>query len=199
MFIVACFIKIIYVVWLANEPLLDLVVKVIANAIWFIMGMLITIIPFKKSKLADRLAIGAMLLAYILSYFVYAKSNTNAKIQFVFASIFVLIITYLFQSKEYYKTDGVVEHSVRYFMPVYVLHTIIATGMCTILLKFGIVSGILHFIIDFCISIIIPVIIYLITEKHWLLLFFFEPIKAIKLKKIRIKLEVEYDENEAVD
>ena len=52
------------------------------------MGMLITIIPFKKSKLADRLAIGAMLLACILSYFVYAKSNTNAIIQFVFASIF---------------------------------------------------------------------------------------------------------------
>lgn len=100
MFIVACLIKIIYVVWLVNEPLPDLVVKVMMNAIWFIMGMLITIIPFKKSKIVDKLAVGAMLLVCILSYFVYAKSNTNAIIQFVFASIFVLIITYLFQSKE---------------------------------------------------------------------------------------------------
>lgn len=182
MFIVACLIKIIYVVWLVNEPLPDLVVKVMMNAIWFIMGMLITIIPFKKNKIVDKLAVGAMLLVCILSYFVYAKSNTNAIIQFVFASIFVLIITYLFQSKDHYKTDGIVEHSVKYFMPVYVLHTIVAAGIRTVLLKLGIASGILHFVIGFGVSIFIPVIIYMVAENKWWLLFFFEPIKAIKLK-----------------
>lgn len=182
LFIVACLIKILYVVWLVSKPLPDLIVKVMVSAIWFIMGMLITIIPFKKSKLADRLAIGAMLLACILSYIVYCKINTNAIIQFVFASIFVLIITYLFQSKEHYKTDGVVEHSVKYFMPVYVLHTIVAAGIRTVLLKLGIASGILHFVIGFGVSIFIPAIVYMVAENKWWLLFFFEPIKAIKLK-----------------
>lgn len=180
--IISCFIKIIYVVWLTNKALPDLAVKVMACAIWFCMDMLITAFSFKKTKLADRLTIVVILITCILSYFIYAKLNTNAIIQFVFSTIFVLTITYLFQSKENYRTDGVVEHSVKYFMPVYVLHTIVAAGIRTVLLKLGIASGILHFVIGFGVSIFIPVIIYMVAENKWWLLFFFEPIKAIKLK-----------------
>lgn len=144
--------------------------------------MLITATPFKKSKLADGTAAGMVILACILSYFVYSTPTDNAKAQFIFASIFVLVITYFFQSKEQYKTDGLVSHSAKYFMPVYVLHTIVAAGVRTVLLKIGISSGILHFMIGFSVSVFVPIVIYIIAEKQWWLLFWFEPIKAMKLR-----------------
>ena len=99
-----------------------------------------------------------------------------------FASIFVLVITYFFQSKEQYKTDRLVNHSAKYFMPVYVLHTIVAAGVRTVLLKIGISSGVLHFMIGFGVSVFVPAVIYMIAEKQWWLLFWFEPIKAMKLR-----------------
>lgn len=73
-------------------------------------------------------------------------------------------------------------HSAKYFMPVYVLHTIVAAGVRTVLLKIGISSGILHFMIGFSVSVFVPIVIYIIAEKQWWLLFWFEPIKAMKLR-----------------
>lgn len=105
MVVIACFMKIIYVGWLADKAIPDLVAKVMASAVWFCIGMLITATPFKKSKLADGIAAGMVILACILSYYVYSTPTDNAKAQFIFASIFVLVITYFFQSKEQYKTD----------------------------------------------------------------------------------------------
>ena len=108
--VIACFMKIIYVWWLCGrEPFR---IAAMASAAW-LHGMLITATPFKKSKLADGIAAGIMILACILSYFVYGTPTDNAKVQFIFASIFVLVITYFFQSKEQYKTDGLVDHSVK--------------------------------------------------------------------------------------
>lgn len=182
MVVIACFMKIIYVGWLADKAIPDLVAKVMASAVWFCIGMLITATPFKKSKLADGIAAGMVILACILSYYVYSTPTDNAKAQFIFASIFVLVITYFFQSKEQYKTDGLVNHSAKYFMPVYVLHTIVAAGVRTVLLKIGISSGILHFMIGFSVSVFVPIVIYIIAEKQWWLLFWFEPIKAMKLR-----------------
>ena len=165
MVVIACFMKIIYVGWLADKAIPDLVAKVMASAVWFCIGMLITATPFKKSKLADGMAAGMVILACILSYFVYSTPTDNAKAQFIFASIFVLVITYFFQSKEQYKTDGLVNHSAKYFMPVYVLHTIVAAGVRTVLLKIGISSGILHFMIGFSVSVFVP-ILYAYWKKY---------------------------------
>ena len=69
-----------------------------------LMGMLITTTPFKKSKLADGISAGIVILACVLSYFVYGTPTDNVKAQFIFAGLFVLVITYFFQSKERYKT-----------------------------------------------------------------------------------------------
>ena len=92
MVVIACFMKIIYVGWLADKAIPDLVAKVMASAVWFCIGMLITATPFKKSKLADGIAAGMVILACILSYFVYSTPTDNAKAQFIFASIFDYIL-----------------------------------------------------------------------------------------------------------
>ena len=179
----SCLIKVIYVGWLANKALPDLLAKVMTSALWFCIGMLITEFPFKKSKRVSAVAAGSIFAAVVISYFVYSLPNENKMVQFLFAAVFVVTITYFFQSKEHYKENGLVSRSVKYFMPVYVLHTIVTAGMRTVLLKIGITSGILHFVIGLCVSIFVPIGIYAIAEKHWWLLLWFEPIKAIRIKK----------------
>lgn len=183
MVILACLVKIIYISCLIDKSIPDLVEKVMANAVWFCMGMLITEYSFKKNKIINIFAIGSILLAFILSYFIYAIPNENVKTQFIFAGIFVITITYFFQSKEDYNINGLVNHSSKYFMPIYVLHTIVAAGIRIALLKIGISLCVVHFVIGFCVSIFVPIIIYNIAEKYWWLLFWFEPIKAMKQRK----------------
>ena len=36
--------------------------------------------------------------------------------------------------------------------------------------------------IGFSVSVFVPIVIYIIAEKQWWLLFWFEPIKAMKLR-----------------
>lgn len=184
MCVLTCIIKVLYVVWLSDKaPIPDSIAKVMTSALWFCMGMTIAEFPFKKNKIFSVVAGGSIILACFFSYFVYWRPNESKLIQFCFASVFTIAITYLFQSKEQYDSNGLVRYSVRYFMPVYVLHTIAAAGVRTILLKIGITSGVLHFIIGCGVSVFIPIVIYMIAEKHWWLLFWFEPIKALKMRK----------------
>ena len=177
-----CFIKVIYVVWLADKAIPDLVAKVMTSALWFCIGMMLTEFPFKKSKTASVIAMWSITSACFFSYIVYGIPNENRMIQFCFASVFTIAITYFFQSKEQYDSNGLVSYSVKYFMPVYVLHTIVAAGVRTLLLKIGITSGILDFIVGCAVSVFVPVVIYTIAERRWWLLFWFEPIKAMKLR-----------------
>lgn len=179
----AVLIKVIYVICLADVGLPDPVAKIMVCAIWFCVGMLITEFPFKKSRILSGAAVAGIIFASVFSLLVYRTPNDDAKVQFLLAIVFVLTITYFFQSKEHYNTHGIVSHSVKYFMPIYVLHTIVAAGVRTILLKVGVSSGVLHFFIGLVISIFAPVIIYAISEKHWWILFWFEPLKAVKVKR----------------
>lgn len=183
MVVLTSVLKIFYVVGLADKAIPDLLEQVMASALWFCLGMLITEFPFKRNKVASLVAIGSIFIVGGISYIVYKVPNENKFVQFLIAVVFVVAITYFFQSKENYNTNGLVGGCVKYFMPVYVLHTIAAAGMRTVLLKMGIYSGILHFAIGICMSFFVPAGVYTIAEKRWWLLIWFEPIKAIRMKK----------------
>ena len=179
----AVIIKVIYVMCLADAGLPDPVAKIMVCAIWFCMGMLITEFPFKKTKALSWIAGVGIVCASILSLLIYSTPNDDVKVQFLLASVFVVTITYFFQSREHYNANGIVSYSVKYFMPVYAMHTIVAAGVRTVLLKVGVSSGVIHFFIGLVVSISVPVVVYEIAEKHWWMLFWFEPLKALKLKK----------------
>lgn len=179
----SCLVKIICIVCLADKEVSDLLTKVMMNALWFCMGMLITEFPFRRNKAASTVSGGCIIFGGIISYFVYGTPNEDKMVQFFFAAVFVIAITYFFQSKDCYSTNGIVNLCVKYFMPVYVQHTIVAAGIRIVLLKIGVSSIILHFVIGLCVSIFVPVVIYNVAEKYWWLLLWFEPLKALKMKK----------------
>ena len=67
-------------------------------------------------------------------------------------------------------------------MPVYLMHTIFAAGVRIALLKIGIHALGVHIIVGGIASVIIPMVVYEIAKNNWWLLFWIEPIKAIKIK-----------------
>lgn len=98
MVVIACFMKIIYVGWLADKAI-GFGCKSDGKCCLVLHRNADYSDSIQKSKLADGIAAGMVILACILSYFVYSTPTDNAKAQFIFASIFVLVITYFFKAK----------------------------------------------------------------------------------------------------
>ena len=65
----------------------------------------------------EELATAVLTLAGAIAFSYIAKA------QFIFDSIFVLVITYFFQSKEQYKTDGLVNYA--FFLTLSIVHRLI--------------------------------------------------------------------------
>ena len=110
--------------------------------------------------------------------------NADRGLQFLIAALFVYsIIAIAVNAKELQKYALVFSKLGCFFMPVYVLHTICAAGIRSVLLKLGIDSFCINMIVGLAVSIVAPMVIYQISLSHWAMLFFFEPVKALKLRE----------------
>lgn len=182
-FVGAVFLKVLYVVWLCNFNLPDVVNKILANLVWFLLGMLISEIYMSKTLIKDWMNVVIFGVGLGISWIYYSKPIENNVLQFVIGSCMIFPILYFFMSISPDKEGRFVHKLNQYFMPVYVLHTIIAAMLRSILLKIGIENFLLHFSIELIASILIPIVIYEIASKNWMLLFWFEPVKALKMKR----------------
>ena len=182
-FVGAVFFKVLYVVWLCNFNLPDIVNKILANLVWFLLGMLISEIYMSKTLIKDWMNVVILGVGLGISWIYYSKPLENNVLQFVIGSCMIFPILYFFMSISPDKEGRFVHKLNQYFMPVYVLHTIIAAMLRSILLKIGIANFLLHFSIELIASILIPIVIYEIASKNWILLFWFEPVKALKMKR----------------
>ena len=104
-------------------------------------------------------------------------------IQFIIATFFVYAFVCLFALIIGEREEKVVVRLNKFFMPIYLIHTIAAAGTRTLLLKLGVSSLMSHFVWGLLVSILIPVLLYEIAEKKWWLLFWIEPSTAIKMKR----------------
>lgn len=182
-FVITIVLKLIYIIFLHTFNLPDIVSKVLANAIWFVMGMILTKSEIVKTKGKSLSCMILFVIGISISYLFYKAPRNIAYIQFLVGICFVIPIIYFFIIKcENYKTLNMNKLG-KYFMPVYVLHTIVAAMFRSVLLKIGIHSFIVHFFVGLIVSIMIPVVIYNLAEKKWFLLFWFEPMKALKMKR----------------
>ena len=136
-----------------------------------------------KTLIKDWMNVVILGVGLGISWIYYSKPLENNVLQFVIGSCMIFPILYFFMSISPDKEGRFVHKLNQYFMPVYVLHTIIAAMLRSILLKIGIANFLLHFSIELIASILIPIVIYEIASKNWILLFWFEPVKALKMKR----------------
>lgn len=150
---IALGLRCIKVIW-GNAPIYQiyLVSKISENLIWFVLGMLIATIGSKKlSKPILGTILGVTFI--ILSILLQKSKNEWVSLSLgLLACIAVLMI--VVGAKEM----KVMNIAASYTMPIFLMHTLFAAPVRTILMKVGINSAILHVSIGILISFIGPIL-----------------------------------------
>lgn len=182
-FLISVIVKVVYVFvpWLIEFP--DIIGKVAGNAIWFSFGMILTDCGLLKTILNKAAMVICFLIGILLSLINYQVNCDSMTVQFIIAAMFVYAFVCLFAVIIGDKGSNIVPKLSKYFMPVFLMHTIVAAGFRTVLLKIGINSFAAHFSVGLLVSIFVPVLLYGIARRKWWLLFWIEPSKAIKMKR----------------
>lgn len=157
---------------------------VFANEIWFVIGMCLCVIDvsrFFKKKASCLWGIGLAIIFGVCSV-VISKKNVNEIISFFFGMLaciaVVLIIGYNFKNNVQKRVWGI---GAKYTMPIFLMHTIFAAALRSVLFKFGISNSIIHVILGLIISFGGPIIAAEIMCRFKVLEFFLYPTKYVNV------------------
>lgn len=158
---------------------------ILSNEIWFVLGMCLSSYKFsellnKKNILISICGLGIFL---VLSVFVYLFGITHGHVSFVLgllacASI-ILLIGILYKNG---KQTLIFGYLAKYTMPIFLMHTLFAAPLRTVLFKLGIQTASIHVVLGLIISFVGPIIAAMIMKKSKWLEFFLYPNKFIKVK-----------------
>ncbi|MGN1421715.1 MAG: acyltransferase family protein [Eubacterium sp.] len=161
-----------------------LIYSISGQLIWFSLGMLFVYIDFKKNKTMWKIiSICFGLAAVVASIFICSKPSISESVKFIIGLLFVLFIVIISQFTEITAVNNFCRNFSKYFMPVFVMHTICAAGIRSLLFKMGIDSSLLHILIGLPAGFVFPVLIYKIMEKLPVFMFFVYPKKSISVLK----------------
>ena len=150
---------------------------VLSNEIWFVLGM--SICAFNVQLKGKRVQ-GTIceLLFVILSIVVYTVEISGGVISFamgLLACVAVILMVAGFEEKFSRGMDFLA----KYTMPIFLMHTLFAAPMRSVLLKMGIENASIHVVLGLGISFVGPIIIAWIMKKTKWLEFFLCPNKLI--------------------
>lgn len=156
---------------------------VLANEIWFVLGMSVCVFDLQlKGKKRQGTIIGILFLG--LSVAVYRADIRNSDVSFVLgliACVAVILMVANFEGK----SGEAVSFLAKYTMPIFLMHTLFAAPMRSVLLKLGIGSSVIHVVLGLGISFIGPIIAAWIMKKTKWLEFFLYPNKFLGKAKLR--------------
>ena len=151
---------------------------VLSNEIWFVLGM--SICAFNV-QLKGRKVQGTIfgMLFIILSIVVYTVEIGNSAISFTMglvACVAVILMVADFEKKFGRGMDFLA----KYTMPIFLMHTLFAAPMRSILMKVGIENAVIHVVLGLGISFAGPIMVACIMKKTKWLEFFLYPNKFIR-------------------
>lgn len=151
---------------------------VLSNEIWFVLGM--SICAFNVQLKGKRVQ-GTIceLLFVILSIVVYTVEISGGVISFamgLLACVAVILMVAGFEEKFGRGMDFLA----KYTMPIFLMHTLFAAPMRSVLLKMGITNTVVHIVLGLAISFAGPIIAAWIMKKTKWLEFFLYPNKFIR-------------------
>ena len=151
---------------------------VLSNEIWFVLGM--SICAFNV-QLKGRKVKGTIfgMLFIILSIVVYTVEIGSSVISFamgLLACVAVILMAAGFEEKFGRGMDFLA----KYTMPIFLMHTLFAAPMRSILMKIGIENAVIHVVLGLGISLAGPIMAACIMKKTKWLEFFLYPNKFIR-------------------
>lgn len=158
---------------------------ILSNEIWFIIGMCLSVFEFKKRLRKKNLIIPVVLgmLFLLLSIWVHMIGIKDGFMSFLLGLLaccsVVIVIEKIYENRS---QSVVFDTLAQYTMPIFLMHTLFAAPLRTVLFKLGIQNAIIHVVLGITISFIGPMIATVIMKKSkWLELFLY-PGKFIKTK-----------------
>jgi hypothetical protein len=157
--------------------------------IWFIFGMWLAFQENSK-KYDSLMKVSLPILIFIaifLSIKYYRVQNDSAILRYVVGIMFVVFTVIIANLVKPKFLNNISMRFSEYFMPVFVLHTIVSATARTILFKIGITNLFIHIVVGLIVGFAIPMLIYVIAKKIPFLQFFIYPKKAINAIKGKSK------------
>lgn len=153
--------------------------------VWFVFGIFISKMELKKfSSPYSLIMFAAACIAEIFNY-KYSENHfaVNLLISFLACSGITGFMSWAYRSN---RQTPIMGFLAKYTMPIYLMHTIFAAGIRSVLFKIGIDNSFLHIAAGLAATFIGPVIAAVIMEKiHFDFLIY--PLKYIKIGKSKKK------------
>lgn len=152
--------------------------SLLANEIWFVLGMSIVAFDLQiRGKKLQGTVIGLLFLG--LSIAVYIVNLNNLVVSFTLGlmacAAMILLVAHF--EEQFGKMMAFLS---RYSMPIFLMHTLFAAPLRSILLKAGITNAVVHVIFGLGISFMGPIIAAWIMEKSKWMEFFLYPNKVMR-------------------
>ena len=153
---------------------------VLSNEIWFVLGMSICAFDVHlKGKRVQGAICG--LLFMIMSVVVYMMEKPNKVVSFALGLLACIAVIFLVVNSEE-KFGSCMDFLAKYTMPIFLMHTLFAAPLRSILMKLGIENAVLHVVLGLGISFAGPIIAACIMKKTKWLEFFLYPNKFVKIR-----------------
>lgn len=157
---------------------------ILSNEIWFVIGMCLSVFEFKRYLKKSRIipiAVGVTFL--VLSIWIYIAGIEHGVVSFLLGLLaccsIVMLIEQIYENGKQSIMFGILA---KYTMPIFLMHTLFAAPLRTVLFKLGIQNAVIHVILGIAISFIGPMVAAIIMKKTKWLEFFLYPGKFIKMK-----------------
>ena len=151
---------------------------VLSNDIWFVLGMSICAFNVQlKGRKVQGMICGVLFI--ILSIMVYTAEISSSAASFIMGLLACVAVIMMVAGFEEKLGRGM-EFIAKYTMPIFLMHTLFAAPMRSVLLKLGITNAVAHIVLGVGISFAGPIIAAWIIKKTKWLEFFLYPNKIIK-------------------
>ena len=151
---------------------------VISNEIWFVLGMSICVFNVQlKGRKVQGTICGLLFIA--LSVVVYKAEISGGVISFTMGLLACVAVILMAAGGEGGLGRGV-DFLAKYTMPIFLMHTLFAAPLRSVLMKGGIENAVIHVVLGLVISFAGPIIAAWIMKKTKWLEFFLYPNKFIR-------------------
>ena len=121
------------------------------------------------------------MLFMIMSVVVYMMENPNKAVSFALGLLACIAVIFLVVNSEEKFSRGI-DFLTKYTMPIFLMHTLFAAPLRSILMKLGIENAVIHVVLGLGISFVGPIIADWIMKKTKWLEFFLYPNKFVKIR-----------------
>lgn len=154
---------------------------VLSNEIWFVFGMSICAFNVQlKGRKVQGMICGVLFI--ILSIMVYTAEISSSAVSFVMGLLACVAVIMMVAGFEEKFGRGM-EFIAKYTMPIFLMHTLFAAPLRSVLMKVGIENAVVHVVLGLGISFAGPITAAWIMKKTKWLEFFLYPVDYIKRNK----------------